>query len=335
MTTAAVSTPALVTWVLLALVLGLAAGATAATLVARRPGGGAPPPADLPPAPAPGTRPALEVDDLPGFLEHPPGSPAPAPAATTAPTAPTAPPAMATAASATASPAGATAVRPARRKGGGRHSPAALSARSTLVAMAVAAAVLVLVAVVIALVGRDDAARDGSPASSPPAAASDPAEETEVAALSARATFGTVLLERRRVGVTVTRPDLTVSSDGTRARAHVLLPTYNCLLPEPPPDPEAAGCAPAATEYADLTGADLRLTRDGDRFELAGRLATYTQPPRGPAAHTGRSYPLGVTLTADGPQQDGTAPARGLLRLGTESTATTGDAGANVLTWLD
>jgi hypothetical protein len=131
--------------------------------------------------------------------------------------------------------------------------------------------------------------------------------------------------------VTVTRPGLSASSDGHRSLARVLLPTYNCLLPEPPPDPEAAGCARAATEYADLTGPALRMSRDGDRLEVAGLFATYTQPPVGPPAYTGRSYRLSAVLVADGPEVDGDAPASGVLRLGAERTATTGAPGANVL----
>jgi len=131
--------------------------------------------------------------------------------------------------------------------------------------------------------------------------------------------------------VTVTRPGLSVSSSGGRAAAHVLLPTYNCLFREPPPDPETAGCARAATEYADLSGPALELTRDGDRLEVAGRFATYTQPPAGPPEYTGRSYRVSAVLTADGPELDGVTPATGVLRLGTGSTPTTGGPGANVL----
>jgi hypothetical protein len=355
-TAAAGSTPALVTWVVLALLLGLVLGAAAATLLAGRRGAGADAPAgpDAATPPVPGAPRVLEVDDLPGFLEHPPGSPAPAPA-----TAATTPTAAATAPGGRATPA-----QPARQAGAGagRHSPADLSARSTLLSMVVAAAVLVLVAVVIALVGGGDDQPDGAPASSPsPAAVDDttssPArtppttepvsDDVQAGALAARsvepgdegmaarATFGTVLLERRAVGVTVTRPGLTVSSDGKRALAHVLLPTFNCLVPDPPPDPEAAGCARGATEYAELTGPDLRLSRDGARLELAGLAATYTRPPAGPATYTGRSYRLRATLAADGPERDGSTPARGVLELGAHSAPTTGGPDANVLQLRD
>ncbi|GAB3357628.1 hypothetical protein [Modestobacter lapidis] len=343
MTAAAVSSTALVSWVAAALLLGAVLGAAAATLVAgrsgRRGGAGTGGPGGTT-APVPGARQVREVDDLPGFLEHPPGSPDPPPAAVAGPAPAT----------------GATATRPARRSGAGRHSPDALSARRTLLAMASAAAVLVLVAAVIALVGGDDPAGDGTPASSPVPSPTPPeptpleptpAEPapTEVAAgaladrsvapgddgLTARASFGTVLLERRAVGVTVTRPDFDVSSDGERSLAHVRLPTFNCLVREPPADPESAGCARGATEYADLSSPGLRMTRAGDRLELAGRIATYTRPPAGPAAYTGRSYPIRATLTAEGPERDGRTPAGGVLRLGPDSAPTTDRPGANVL----
>jgi hypothetical protein len=341
---AAVSTPALVGWVVGALVLGLVLGAAAATLVARGPARGragahAQAGSEGRTPPGPGAHRVLEVDDLPAFLEHPPGSPGPVPADLTDPTrTPTAP--ATSAAPAAAAPTGATAVRAARPSGAGRHSPDALTTRHTLLAMAAAALVLVLVAVVIAVVGgsgrADDGAGDAAPASAPagrPAGGGAPATRAEPVGpdVAARAAFGTVLLERRAVGVTVTRPTISASRDRAGALAHVLLPTYNCLLPEPPPDPEAAGCARAATEYADATGPDLRMTRDGDRVELAGRFATYTKPAGGPPQHTGRSYRLSAVLTAAGPERDGVTPASGVLRLGDGNAPTTGDPGANEL----
>jgi hypothetical protein len=337
---AAVSTPALVGWVAVALLLGLVLGAAAATLVTRRPAAGRPgadPPA-VPGAatpPAPGASRALELDDLPAFLEHPPGSPGPAPAVLAGTTRTPAAPAASAAA-----PTGATAVRTARPAGAGRHSPDVLTTRHTLLAMAAAALVLVLVAVVIALVGgsgrADDGAGDGAPAPAAAGPSSGGAAPPTPAGpvgpdVAARAAFGTVLLERRAVGVTVTRPSLSASRDRAGALAHLLLPTYNCLLPEPPPDPEAAGCARGATEYADVTGPDLRMTRDGDRVELAGRFATYTEPAGGPPQHTGRSYRLSAVLTATGPERDGVTPASGVLRLGGGSAPTTGDPGATEL----
>lgn len=149
--------------------------------------------------------------------------------------------------------------------------------------------------------------------------------------VAARATFGSVLLERRAVGVTVARPGVSTSTAGTRALAHVVLPAFNCLTREPPADPEAAGCARAATEYADLADPELRLRRDGDRLELAGRFPTYTRPREGPPTYTGRSYPITVTLAADGRERDGRVPATGVLRQGVHRTTTTGGPEQNVL----
>lgn len=324
------SAGALVTWVVVALLAGLLLGAVAATLVARPPDRGPAPPG--PPGrdagggrpSAAGAWPAFEVDDLPAFLEHPPGSPAPAGSTPAAPAPAAARPA-----------AGATAVRATRPAGASGHAPDSPSPERTVTAMVVTAAVLVLVAVVIALVGGGGTPEEGAPSSPQPAPAGTAAASRgggpPPGDMTARAAFGTVLLERRPAGVTVTRPGLSVSSQGQQTDAHVLLPTYNCMLPEPPADPETAGCAPAATEYADLSGSALQLTRDGDRLEVAGVFATYTHPLAGPPRYTGRSYRLSAVLTADGPELDGVAPATGRLRLGEASTTTTDEPGANVL----
>jgi hypothetical protein len=342
----------LATWLGIALLLGVALGLTVAAQAGRRRGARNPPaPADATAAPpggpaaAPTPGPAREVDDLPGFLEHPPGSPRPpVPAAPPTPTPETS---GATAAGATV--ASATVVGGPRADRDG--DPAGQATRRTVLAMVVAAAVLVLVAVVIALLSRDEPAAalgtSAAPATSPPPATSPaptpppgPDREVEAGALAAgsvplgaggtaaRASFGTVLLERRAVGVTVTRPGLSASTDGGRSLAHLVLPAWNCLSPEPPADPEAAGCARAATEYADLAGPRLDLSRGGDRLELAGRFPTYTRPHRGPPTYTGRSYPVSATLAADGPARHGRVPATGVLTLGPGSTPTTGAPGA-------
>ena len=349
MSAATTSTPALAAWLTLALLVGLLIGGAAATLAARRRSPGvavpaAPADGEAEP-PRPGVRQAVEVDDLPGFLDHPPGSPPPPPPPTTAPGA-------TTTTSITVSPggtAGATAVRAPRRNRPGRHATERLSAQRTLLAMVTAAAVLVLVAVLIALLGSGPGAvRERGSSTARPASTGAPTGEGETAGaatgepasrsgepgtagLAARASFAAVLLERRAVGVTVARPVLSVSSDGDRALAHLVLPTYNCLVPDPPRDPESAGFARATTEYADLTGPDLRLTRDGDRVQLTGSFATYTQAPSGPPRYTGRSYRVTATLAPAGPERDGEVPASGVLRLGADSAPTTGDPGATVL----
>ena len=372
MSVASVSTPALVGWVALGLVLGLLGGLLLGQALGRStrtpderdrasrpvPGSGRPDGshgrADSPGPPA---RRVLEVDDLPAFLEHPPGSPAPeAPRATTSATAPAhgATAMRMTATDTTAM--GATAGRATSPTGSGRPSAEALSAGRTVLAMVTAAAVLVAVAVLIALVSRGGPAGD-DPAGSAPAATEPVSEpttdepDTPVAAvrdvpagalaalsvplgeegMTARATFATILLEERAVGVTVTRPALSVSTDGERALAHLRLPTFNCLTRLPPADPDTAGCARAATEFADLTAPGLRMSRDGDRLELTGRFPTYTRPPGRAPAYTGRSYRLTASLAADGPIRDGRAPATGVLQLGGASATTTGVPGLDVL----
>jgi hypothetical protein len=301
-------------------------------------------------------RPVLDVDDLPGFLEHPPGSPLPETpvAATTTRTAATAD-ARVTAGPVAASGAtvsGATAV--GGPTGAGRHAAGELSAGRTVLAMVVAAAVLVAIAVLIALVSGGDAPADpagGAPGTPTPGAApartpdgvAEEAVEVPAGALAARsvplgedgmaarATFGSVLLAERAVGVTVTSPALSVSTDGEQALAHLRLPTSNCLTRRPPTDPASAGCARGATEFADLAGPALRWSRDGDRLELTGRFPTYTRPAGRPAAYTGRSYRVSASLEADGPARDGRAPATGALQLGPARSATTGDPALNVL----
>lgn len=350
MSAASVSATALGGWVAVALVLGLLAGVILGRALpgsARSPhtrdrASGPAPTTDRPAGAAlsadtagPGARRVLEVDDLPAFLEHPPGSPPPGrPAAgAAAPAAPT-PPSPAPAGGATAAGSAPTTT------GSGRPAGEAVSARRTVLAMVAAAAVLVAVAVLIALVSGGGPTRDTPVRSAP--AGSGPAEVPAGAlasrsvplgeeGMTARATFGSVLLEEWAVGVTVTRPALSVSTDGERALAHLRLPTFNCLARRPPGDPASAGCARGATELADLTGPALRVTRDGDRLQLTGRFPTYTRVPGRPATYTGRSYRLSATLAADGPIRDGRARATGVLRLGPASARTTGVPGLDVL----
>ncbi|MGY1838272.1 MULTISPECIES: hypothetical protein [unclassified Modestobacter] len=297
-------------WLVVGLLTGLALGLATAALTAARRG------------PAPGASasdhgspdhgaPDDVVDDLPGFLEHPPGSPA---RPTTEPTA----------APRSGSTAVATPVHP-----GGRGVRAGTAA----------AVVLLLGAAVLAGTGRTDAGSPTTAARSVPLAfpAADPAEpgpsgptpdstgppaDAEAAGsrafdsvlpgedgLTARATFTGLLLEERAVGLTVTTPSLSLSTDGDRALAHVRLPIWNCLTDEPPAEPAAAGCARGRTEYADLADPGLQARRDGERVELTGLFPTYTRPNGGAPSYTGRAYRLSATLTADG----------GALQLGLDS----------------
>jgi hypothetical protein len=361
---AAVSTPALLTCVVLAAVLGVAIGLLAAAFVGRRrrsrpavPAG--PTVAGPAAAPARGWATALEVDDLPGFLDSPPGTPGsagPDPAADAQP-------------SSAGTSTGATAAVRNDPGGGGSAAP---SARSSVVAMTVAAAVLVALAVAISVIsgtaaGGTSAAAESSaapsttaasappgreapptvPADAPPPVAPSPAPptaaETPAAALAlssvplgshgltASVAFGGVVLEQRAVGLTVTYPSLSVSTDGARALAHVRLPTFNCLAGEPPEDPLAAGCVRSLTEYADLPTPQLRVDRNGDRLDVAGLFPTYTRPNGSAPAYTGRAYRLDATVSPAGAVDGSRATATGTLRIGMDSAGTTPEPGVNVV----
>jgi hypothetical protein len=347
------SSPDPVRWTTVAVLLALASGLAAAALAGRssRPGRHA---AAQVAAPRATTEPPAEpLDDLPGFLENPPGSlPAAPPVPVSAPVQrPEEPPAGATAAS-----------------GNGR-SPVSLSRSAATAATVAAVAVLVAAAVLVAVTaGRDD---DGGPASAPspvsdsgptatltaptesaapgldatvPTTAA-PASSTETAAaaralesvplgedgVAASVTFEGVVLEQRAVGLTVTYPSLSLTTDGRRSLAHVRLPTFNCLTAEPPADPVAAGCARSLTEYADLGDPQLQVSRTGDRIDVVGLFPTYTRPNGSAPAHTGRAYQLTAAITADGSASDGWAPAAGVVRIGLDSAPTTPDPGVNVL----
>ena len=321
----AVASPDVPRWSVVALLVAAACGLTAAALAGNGGRRSAAPPAAAPPAP---------VDDLPGFLEHPPGS---APARRAAP-------ARAPVTEAPIAATGATALltRPAAT-------------------VATAASVLVLVGVA-ALVGAtaegsgDDPAGPGRPVSatrpaattspataapSVPAPAADPAAAALAfesvplgrTGVAASVAFEGVVLEPRAVGLTVTYPSVSVTTDGRRSLAHVRLPTFNCLTAEPPADPVAAGCARSLTEYADLADPGLQLSRDGDRVDLTGRFATYTRPNGSAPAYTGRAYQLTVAVSAAGPAAAAGAPvpATGVVQLGADSAPTTTDRGVNVL----
>ncbi|MCZ2806508.1 hypothetical protein O2W18_15465 [Modestobacter sp. VKM Ac-2983] len=332
----ATGSPAAGRWVLVSVLLALAAGLCAALasalLTGRRAAG--------PAAREAGHRgsDAAALDDLPGFLESPPGSAGARPTAAHPGTTGT----------------GATST--AVRAPGGALSRTALSA-TTLTA----ASLLVLAAVVVGApasrpgdVGLDATAADAAvigttaagpaPATPPPEMGSpDAAAQPEAGALAlssvplgtdgvaATATFGAVLLEERAVGLTVTHPSVSLTTDGRRALAHVRLPTYNCLTAEPPADPLAAGCARGITEYADLASPELQVTRDGDRIELTGLFPTYTRPNGSAPSYTGRAYQLTASIAPDGPRRESTTPATGVVRIGLDSAATAPDRGVTRL----
>ncbi|SDC05479.1 hypothetical protein SAMN05660690_0364 [Geodermatophilus telluris] len=305
-------------WLVLAVAL-LALGVVAAGLLLGRRGT----PAVEPPSPPP-DRPAgrrWAQDDLPGFLESPPGTPAaddPGPG----PPEPAAP------------------------------GPAGPDPSGRTVA-GLAAAALALVAVLAAVAGttrggeaplpggpatppapRPPAATAAPPTTAPPDLPPVPADplpgERGAGALAARSVplgddgatarlaLGGLVLERRAVGVTVTYPSVSVTVGGGEALAHVLLPTWNCLGDAAPADPEQAGCTRAGVEYADLPTPALEVSRDGDALRLTGRFPTYTRPSGTPPVYTGRVYPLSVTVAPAGPLRDGQARAEGALFLGTD-----------------
>jgi hypothetical protein len=237
-------------------------------------------------------------DDLPGFLESPPGA---GPVA--------APPRTGWAALVTAAAAQATPSPPAPR---GRRDTVVV-----LTAMAVTTLLLIGAAAAIAVASRA------------PEAATSRAHGPEV---DARLTFAGVVLEQRPVGITATYPALEVTADGGRARVHVEFPTFNCLTGEAPEDPVAAGCVRSVTEYADVTSPDVVVDRTGDGLRISGRFPTHLQPNGGPPAPTGRVYELRVTATAtDGRSPEGWRPAEGVLELGSGRAGTVDDPGVSVL----
>jgi hypothetical protein len=320
-------------WLVLGLVLGITLVVSVGLAVVlarhrrgRRPGSTGPP--GFPPDAAPLPVGAFAEDDLPGFLESPPGSgfdtAAPRegwPALSAAPP----PPSGATPAGAASSAAGAD-----------------RSTAGVLVAMALATLLLVAAAAAVAAsrvpTTAPAAAGDGTPAVSPgsgpsagpavPLAGSTGAGDLADASVppgndgaEAELAFGGVILERHAVGVTATYPVLAVTWDGDRALAHLELPTFNCLRDQAPDDPVAAGCRRSVTEYADLAAGDLAVHREGDRLLVTGTFPTYLRPNGTPPVWTGRRYALLMTVEPER-QGSGWRPARGVLELGADRAAT-------------
>ncbi|MGY1786502.1 hypothetical protein [Geodermatophilus sp. SYSU D00698] len=305
-------------WVVLGVALVALAAVVAGLALSRRRAPARPRQEERPPPPERPPGPHWAVDDLPAFLEAPPGTPVPEtrPAAAPAPAAPPGP-------------------DPSAR---------------TVAALAAAGLALVAVLAGVALGGdRGEPVAGGAPRPAVPGPSTPPASPTPArpelppvpadplpgergagllaarsvplgdAGVAARLALGGLVLERRAVGVTVGYPSVSVSvgTDGT-ALAHVLLPAWNCLSTTAPADPEAAGCTPVPVEYADLPTPALTVTRDGDALRLAGRFPTYTRPAATPPAYTGRVYDLSVTVAPAGGLDGGEAPADGTLFLGTE-----------------
>ena len=247
--------------------------------------------------------PAADTDDLPGFLESPPGSTSPDP-----------PAGWAALVAVAGTPARADLLTPAPR-----------SRRGTAVvlgAMAVAALLLLGAAAAVAAISRGGGHASASPARTAAAPAG----------MAARLTFGGVVLEPRTVGVTATYPVIEIFADGDRTRARVELPTFNCLTGDAPADPVAAGCTRSVTEYAELSSPALVIRTDGDGFRVTGHFPTDVRPNGSPPAPTGRAYELRITVTPTaGAAEHGWRPARGVLELGPGTATTVGEPGVNVL----
>lgn len=237
-------------------------------------------------------------DDLPGFLESPPGSTTPVPVGWAA---------------LSAVPASTPAPPPA---------PTTRRRRDIVIPLAamVVAAVLLL-GVAVAATSRPD--ERPTPSRSPSPAGWAP---------SARLTFGGVVLEPRAVGVTATYPVVQLSTEDGRTVGRIEFPTFNCLTSEAPADPVAAGCVPAVPEYAELRSPELVVRADGDGLDATGRFPTEVRPNGSPPTATGRSYALHITVTpSGGPEEDGWRPAHGTLELGSGRALTVDRPGVNVL----
>jgi hypothetical protein len=265
-----------------------------------------------PPVVAP-SRAGLDEDDLPAFLESPPGS------------------------------AGA----PGARGGGwaGLSSPAPpppepaircdrSGSAGPLVAMAVTALVLIgAVAAVATARTTDPADARGDARTEARGTQQRTTEAPRPGAVSARLTFGGVVLERHAVGVTVAYPRVQVTTDRDRAVAEAELATFNCLRDEAPEDPVAAGCTRSVPEHAELSAPELRVESDGGGLWFSGRFATVRRPNGSPPVPTGRVYELTVRVVPrDGRAGEGQEPATGLLELG-EDRVGTSDEGPNEITY--
>jgi hypothetical protein len=127
--------------------------------------------------------------------------------------------------------------------------------------------------------------------------------------------FEGVVLERRAVGITAAYPSISATAaavPGGPALAHVRLPVWNCLTDTAPADPVAAGCQRMPTEYAELPTPALSVTENGQGLRISGRFPTYVRPAGSPPAWTGRAYPITVNVAPDGDSATGT------LHLGVE-----------------
>ena len=310
--------PWIAPWLLVAIVLVVVVLAAAGVLLALRRRTGPPTAiADAGPAQSSG------LDDLPGFLEFPPGS-----AAEPAPPAPSAAPAAGWPSLAAA---------PSPPPEPSTHPPVAAGRRRALLVLGASAlAALLVVAVLAVLVrpgrpgtDRPDRHSDRATVDLPtvpvaPAPGDPGAGELAEAAVrpgrdggAARLAFGGLVLEQRAVGITATYPVVEVTWNRHEGVAHLRLPTFNCLTTTAPDDPVAAGCTPTVPEHADLPTPDLAVRGEGGTVQLVGRFPTYVRPNGSPPEWTGRIYEFRVRATpVDGAPAEGWVRAEGEIRLG-------------------
>ena len=269
-------------------------------------------------------------DDLPGFLESPPGSAG----RSAAPT------------GGWPSLAGGTDAAPPLPGAsvGARRGPAVALGALAVTALLVAVAVAVATGPARPGPGRAGGAHDRGTAGLPPAptapAAGDPgAGELAGATVrpgrdggAARLEFGGLVLEQRAVGITATYPAVDVSWNRGQAVAHLRLSTFNCLSASAPEDPEAAGCVASGTEYADLPAPALTVTGDDGTVRLSGRFPTYLRPNGSAPVWTGRIYEIGVRAApVAGETAEGWVRAEGEIRLGSGRAPTLDDPEVAVL----
>lgn len=292
-------------------------------------------------------RPVVEDDDLPAFHAHPPGSPGtparatgggPVPLATTA-----------TAGALALLDRDASPREPADSAGEGIRVTRFVLSLTALALVLVAAAAAAAVAAPSARAGSTPPpsgdSRRGAVIPDLPAVPDSPAPGQPGAGqlghlslplghggTAARLSFGGIVLEQQAVGATMTRPEVSLTTSGSRALLHLRLPTWNCLAPEIPDDPAAAGCVSSVTEFADLPSPALSTSPDGRSLLVQGRVPSYTRPNGSEPVYTGRVYDVTLTVTPRRRLGPGRYVAEGVLTLGSETTRTDGNPQLDVLT---
>lgn len=274
---AAPAAPWIAVGVLLTVAVLLLAGLVMALAVRRR--------GPVRPAESPDPSPAPVEDDLPRFLEFPPGSTAAAGSAggrhvaLSAPAPAPTPPAP----------------------------PVPRGVPTTVCVAAAGLAVVLLAAAAVALMSAADAPGRGGRAGAPTGTGTQ--RSTEV-----RMSFEGLVLEQHAVGVTAAYAEVELTEDSDGPVARLTLPTWNCLSAEAPGDPAEAGCVPSRAEYAELRPSALEVTQAGDGLRFGGEFSTSTRTTSGAPEATGRTYRIEVTVAAQDELRSGRwSPAAGVL----------------------